>query len=49
MTPRPVDFERLLKLRTVVARFGEMDLAKWWNTRGQLGALGATALRRGLT
>jgi hypothetical protein len=47
MTTRPVDFERLLKLRTVVARFGEMDLAKWWNTRGQLEALGATALRRG--
>ncbi|AUX26694.1 uncharacterized protein SOCEGT47_072640 [Sorangium cellulosum] len=24
-----------------------MDLAKWWNTRGQLGRLGAMALRRG--
>lgn len=33
--------------RLVVARFGEMDLAKWWNTRGQLGRLGAAALRRG--
>jgi len=42
-----VDFDRLLKLRLVVARFGEMDLAKWWNTRGQLGKLGAAALRRG--
>src|SRR5690606_24134300 len=42
-----VDLERLLKLRLVVARFGEMDLAKWWNTRGQLGRLGAAALRRG--
>lgn len=42
-----VDLERLLKLRLVVARFGEMDLAKWWNTRGQLGRLGALALRRG--
>src|SRR5262245_22699778 len=42
-----VDFDRLLKLRLVVARFGEMDLAKWWNTRGQLGRLGASALRRG--
>ena len=42
-----VDFDRLLKLRLVVARFGEMDLAKWWNTRGQLGTLGAAALRRG--
>ena len=24
-----------------------MDLARWWNTRGQLGRLGALALRRG--
>jgi hypothetical protein len=24
-----------------------MDNAKWWNTKGQLGRLGATALRRG--
>ena len=42
-----LDLERLLKLRLVVARFGEMDLAKWWNTKGQLGRLGAAALRRG--
>jgi hypothetical protein len=42
-----VDLERLLKLRLVVARFGEMDLAKWWNTKGQLGRLGGMALRRG--
>lgn len=42
-----VDLDRLLKLRLVVARFGEMDLSKWWNTKGQLGRLGATALRRG--
>jgi len=47
MIDRPVDLERLLKLRAVVARIGEMDMAKWWNTRGQLGPLGATALRRG--
>lgn len=47
MTPTLVDFDRLLKLRLVVARFGEMDLAKWWNTRGQLGRLGTSALRRG--
>lgn len=43
-----IDLDRLLKLRLVVARFGEMDLAKWWNTKGQLGRLGAAALRRGL-
>src|SRR3954454_171645 len=42
-----IDLDRLLKLRLVVARFGEMDLAKWWNTKGQLGRLGAAALRRG--
>lgn len=42
-----VDLKRLFKLRLVVARFGEMDLAKWWNTKGQLGRLGSTALRRG--
>jgi hypothetical protein len=41
------DLDLLLRLRLTVARFGEMDGAKWWNTRGQLGSLGATALRRG--
>lgn len=43
-----IDFDRLFKLRLVVARVGEMDLAKWWNTRGQLGRLGSAAIRRGL-
>jgi hypothetical protein len=42
-----LDLELLLKLRLVVARFGEMDLAKWWNTKGQLGRVGALALKRG--
>lgn len=42
-----LDFDRLLKLRLIVARFGEMDLAKWWSTKGQLGRLGALALKRG--
>ena len=41
------DTELLLKCRLVVARFGEMDLAKWWNTKGQLGRLGTMAVRRG--
>ena len=45
--PTEIDLDRLLKLRLLVARFGEMDIAKWWNTKGQLGRLGATALRRG--
>lgn len=47
MTDGTIDLDRLLKLRLLVARFGEMDLAKWWNTRGQLGRLGAAALKRG--
>jgi hypothetical protein len=42
-----IDLDRLLKLRVVVARFGEMDHARWWNTRGQLGRLGAATLKRG--
>ena len=42
-----IDLDQLLRLRLVVARFGELDLAKWWNSKGQLGRLGATALKRG--
>ena len=41
------DVERLFKLRLVVARVGEMDRSKWWNTQGQLGALGSSVLQRG--
>ncbi len=47
-TETVIDLERLFKLRVAVARAGEMDLARWWNTRGQLGPLGTSALRRGL-
>jgi hypothetical protein len=47
MSRAAIDLDRLLKLRLVVARFGEMDLARWWNTKGQLGRLGTAALRRG--
>ena len=44
-----LDFELdwLLKLRLVVARHGEQDIARWWNSTGQLGARGASVLRRG--
>jgi len=42
-----VNLDLLLKLRLIVARYGEMDVARWWNTRGQLGPLGAKALQRG--
>ncbi len=47
MTTAKIDFDRLLKMRLVVARIGEMDLARWWNTRGQLSRLGTAAVRRG--
>jgi hypothetical protein len=47
MTQSSIDLDRLLKLRLVVGRFGEMDMAKWWNTKSQLGRLGTAALRRG--
>lgn len=47
MSASAVDLDRLLKLRVLIARFGEMDRAKWWNTSGQLGRLGASVLRRG--
>lgn len=42
-----IDLDKLLKLRIAVARYGELDAAGWWNTRGQLGKLGASVLRRG--
>lgn len=39
--------ERIAKLRLVVARFGEMDRATWWNTKGMLANLGELAVSRG--
>jgi len=47
MTTSAIDLDALFRLRVVVARFGEMDSAKWWNTKGQLGHYGVAALRRG--
>src|SRR5437879_913240 len=42
---------RLQTLLTALKSLGlvteAMDLAKWWNTRGQLGRLGSAAVRRG--
>jgi hypothetical protein len=43
-----MDLDRLLKLRLIVARCGEMDMAKWWDTNGLLGPRGALVFRRGL-
>ena len=42
-----IDFNRLFKLRVAVARIGEMDLARWWNTQGLLGPRGAVVIKRG--
>lgn len=36
-----------MKLRLAVGRVGEMDLARWWNTSGQLGAIGSSVVLRG--
>jgi hypothetical protein len=42
-----LDLDWLLRVRTVVARCGEMDAQRWWNTQGQLGPYGAKVLWRG--
>ena len=42
-----VDLNRLLKLRLIVARHGEMDGARWWNTNGVLGRKGSLLMSRG--
>lgn len=48
-----IDFDRLLRLRLVIARFGEMDAARWWNTgdatrrTALLGHAGSVLLSRG--
>lgn len=47
MTETALDLVRLLQLRLAVARFGEMDRAKWWNTNGVLSDLGEMAISRG--
>ena len=47
MQNQPLNLEWLLKVRALVARVGEMDLARWWNSNGQLGPQGASVLRRG--
>lgn len=48
LTPgQSLDLDRVLKLRLVVGRVGEMDLAGWWNTNSQLGSLGASVVQRG--
>lgn len=47
MSTTVIDLDRLLKFRLLIARFGEMDYARWWNSKGQLGRLGTSVLKRG--
>jgi hypothetical protein len=42
-----IHLDLLFKLRLLIARYGEMDVAKWWNTNGILGRYGASAISRG--
>ena len=42
-----INHDRLMRLRLVIARIGEMDCARWWNTKGQLGRMGAMTVGRG--
>lgn len=42
-----LDLDWLLRVRVVVARCGEMDAQRWWNTEGQLGLYGSRILKRG--
>jgi hypothetical protein len=52
VTPN-IDFDRLLRLRLVVARYGEMDVGRWWNTgdagrrTALLGCAGSVLMSRG--
>ena len=43
----PLDLERLLKLRLIFARHGEMDSACWGNTDVVLGHKGNLLMSRG--
>ena len=38
----------LFRCRLIVGRYGEMDIAKWWNTSGILSPLGRKVASRGL-
>jgi hypothetical protein len=47
MAEYKIDLDRLFKLRLIVARHGEMDGARWWNTNGVLGSKGSLLISRG--
>lgn len=42
-----IDVEQTAKLRMAIARLGEMDRNKWWNTKGMLSSIGEMAISRG--
>ncbi len=42
-----IEHSQVMKMRLLVARFGEMDGARWWNTRGLLAGVGEKAISRG--
>lgn len=42
-----IDYDRLFKLRLIIARYGEMDRMGWWNTKGILSAMGKVVYERG--
>jgi hypothetical protein len=42
-----MDLNRIATLRIAIARCGEMDRLRWWNTKGLLGRVGELAISRG--
>ncbi len=42
-----IDYQRLMRLRLAVGRYGERDRMAWWNTDGLLGSLGRSVFQRG--
>jgi hypothetical protein len=48
-TSTALDIERLFRLRLVIARLGEQENARWWQTKGLLGSTGAFVMRRGFS
>ncbi len=48
-SPISIDVELLMKVRLLVARAGEMDRYRWWNTKGMLSQVGELALSRGFS
>lgn len=42
-----IDVKKITALRMAVARHGEMDRSRWWNTNGLLSSIGELAISRG--